>query len=639
MTIELRVSRLEGRPVDAAPVRTVAPDPGHVANFVTSPMFLGQSLYPTQLLIVKLITLAVDLLTDDDHRLIADLVQGYSQVDDLHGARFDGTRGTVPDLMERIEWCRQHDRTVFSEAVLVMGRRAGKSLITAIVALWEVWRLLMMGDPQAVLHVPAGKKIAFLIFGTTRENAVRDLFGDVKDLLLGAPCFAPFIEHESAHTIRLWTPAQLDAAGSARPRQHGRIVLSALPTVPSAARGVPVRFLAMDECAYLDTGDTSIGSALYAAATPAMLQFKGNACAILPSTPASKAGVFFEQARQATQIDPFSERSLFPDRMLIHLPSWAAYDGWVDAYERPMWAGGPNYPKFDDAKIELGEQLRSRQIADPDRFRVEIEAQWATMLDAFLSEDTVQRIFGPHRGALLSLQSTGDGQSVYIGHGDPSISDNNFALVVAHSDDHDGETHVVVDWIHVWKPADFEDHHIDYTVVETELLSVIERFRLARLTFDQFNSQFLVQRLLPQAARLGLGTSINTLTTTKSTKWDRYMLMKTLANQGLLHAPFHELALQELRFLCSTGTKIGAPTSGPVTTDDIADALSWVVSLLAGTGHGTITQLTDLRAVPGMPHYLLDQLTRDSQRARGRADVRLEGRLPRWHPLRTGLPY
>jgi hypothetical protein len=53
----------------------------------------------------------------------------------------------------------------------------------------------------------------------------------------------------------------------------------------------------------------------------------------------------------------------------------------------------------------------------------------------------------------------------------------------------------VIDLIQVWRPQDFTDRRIDYEHITAELESLLCRFRLTNLTFDQFNSAGLMARL------------------------------------------------------------------------------------------------------------------------------------------------
>jgi hypothetical protein len=56
--------------------------------------------------------------------------------------------------------------------------------------------------------------------------------------------------------------------------------------------------------------------------------------------------------------------------------------------------------------------------------------------------------------------------------------------------------------------------------------------------------------------------------------------LKSRANLDEAHAP--ALAIEETRFVQRDGLRIGHPTSGPCHTDDIIDALSWLIDHLIG---------------------------------------------------------
>lgn len=44
-------------------------------------------------------------------------------------------------------------------------------------------------------------------------------------------------------------------------------------------------------------------------------------------------------------------------------------------------------------------------------------------------------------------------------------------------------------------------------------------------------------------------------------------------NTGLVHAPYHDLASNELLYLVEEGNKVTHPKTGPVKTDDLADSM------------------------------------------------------------------
>jgi hypothetical protein len=58
--------------------------------------------------------------------------------------------------------------------------------------------------------------------------------------------------------------------------------------------------------------------------------------------------------------------------------------------------------------------------------------------------------------------------------------------------------------------------------------------------------------------------------------------MKTALGLNLVHAPFNEIANQEMTFLQDKNKRVDHPTSGPVQTKDVYDCLAATVYYLLG---------------------------------------------------------
>ena len=112
---------------------------------------LGIDLFWLQMLVLKLVFCALELLTDEDREQLAAWQAGFVLTDQPDGAgrlRYDGSFGVVPDVLERIEACRRSGRRWFREIVFVGGRRVSKSLLGAISTAFVLWQLLHAKRPQ-----------------------------------------------------------------------------------------------------------------------------------------------------------------------------------------------------------------------------------------------------------------------------------------------------------------------------------------------------------------------------------------------------------------------------------------------------------------------------------------------------------
>lgn len=293
-----------------------------------------------------------------------------------------------------------------------------------------------------------------------------------------------------------------------------------------------------------------------------------------------------------------------------------------------------HYARQRSAPAVLDEAMRAEQRRDPDAFRVERESHWATSQLAYLNPLMVRQMFSawydrpPEYGPPeLTMQDTGRNAMAFYAHGDPSEVDHRFGFAMAHlevlrpmeqtlvaqilaqlmadpSQEPDGagrvrlhsvppaarlalpEHHVVFDLICYWEPRDFPTGHIHYpTVMDWIFENVILKFRPRDITFDHFNVpstvDYLADKIRENRPRLGgQRVDVHVRNATNQLNWDTYENFKAALNQQLVHAPWHQEGHDELKYLTKPNPstkKVCAPDTGPVTTDDIADAIAITV--------------------------------------------------------------
>lgn len=278
------------------------------------------------------------------------------------------------------------------------------------------------------------------------------------------------------------------------------------------------------------------------------------------------------------------------------------------------YPGGPNYPPLKRAMIEDGPFLTAEYSKDPDGAAVEFGAQWARTLAQYLREEFVRRVFGRYEGKVLAEKEGGGFAHEYYAHGDPALTGDNFAFVVAHGEyDESGVHHVIIDLIRVWSPSDFADGEIDHTQVEDEIKGLILAFSMIEMTFDHWNSALVRQRLQKFANQAGLPRRLNVRDEQPTADSNRrnWETFKNALAEDRVHCYPHELAQLELLFLQRRNTKIEAPTTGPCTTDDVATAIMNVsVRILTRQGPGgELAQLRPRGSNPFGPGSPSDQAT------------------------------
>lgn len=572
----------------AAGFRDSVPD---IMEFCISDKYLNRPyIYPRQATLLKIIFLQDELFTQYDFDVIGEWTQSYEMTADDQGI---GNNGIQPDILERIALCQAEGRPWFREVLNVSGRRGSKGHIGAYAGSYVLWNYLAWGDPQGHFGVDRDKKMVALVFAGKKEQARANQWKDLTNVILGGPCFAPYISRSLGEMLSVYAPHDFLRMYERWERgiftEDDLATFEILPKESTimAARG-PASFMQhYDEFAHVvATGANRSAEEVWDSATPSLDQFKDWAFIYQPSSPWQKTGQFYTNYLRSLERDEETNEIVYPEVAMVQLTSWDIYKDWEIANDLRTEPGGMRLMPLKGAIQEYDSQMQRLERANPDTFRVERRSQFATVLDAYLNEEKVKGMWAPYEGRVLEQQTQGRLNVVYRAHGDPSKSGAGFGYAIAHIDRYDdnGLPHVVFDKIHSWNPADFPNNEIDYLAIEQDLQKDLDAFMPSELTFDQFNSVATIQSLRRYVAKKARAkqTVVYERTATGPLNWKTYETFKTALYMGLIHGPYHELADLELRFLQDLGGKVEHPTSGPVQTKDIADAIAIVVYELIG---------------------------------------------------------
>lgn len=601
-----------------------------VIEFVTSPDYLDRpNLYPRQATILKTIFLQIEDMTDYDHAVLDEWEQSYIESADDKG---EGNRGIVPGVRDRIEVLRRcpcgHDkswhagkpndnpvlrfhylgcvyedchcteyrgRRWFREVVAVIGRRGSKGHMGALAGAYILWHYIQRGDPQEFYGVDRDKRLSAIVFAGKKEQAKANQWRDLYNVILGAPCFSPYIARPQAESLTIKAKADFrkDFDRSIKGVTVGAdtSTFEILPKESTliAGRGAAGFMQFYDEAAHVVKGVANTpAEEVYEAATPALDQFGIDGFIYIPSSPWQRIGLLYDKYQQAIERDEETGEAAYPTRVMLQLTSWDPYEDWEMAHQIEMWPGGPNFKPLQGAIQEYDDEMRALERANPETFAVERRSRFAAVMDAYLNPDRIATMWQPWptEKDTLYIKEKGSLRTTYRAHGDPSKSGANFGFAIGHVGGRDerGLPHVVFDVIHHWDPADFDDHQIDYDQIGTEIEGYLDGFMPGELTFDQFNSVATIQRLQKYATKRNYPkrVSVYERPATGPLNWKTYETFKTALGLGLIHAPYHEQADLELTFLQDKGGKVEAPDAGPVQTKDVADCLAIVVYELIG---------------------------------------------------------
>ena len=599
-----------------------------IIEFVVSDKFLNRPLlYPRQATLLKLIFLQTELLTDYDYDVIEEWTNNFSLPspdriaalgpdDSLH---YEGYDGIVPDVLDRIDLLRERGHRWFREVIGVAGRRGSKGYIGGIAGAYVLWHYIRKGNPQGHYGIAQDKTLAALVFAAKKQQATDNQWKDLADVITGAPCFARRIPKGQPQTemLRLTAPndkkreRDLKSRGIIQPPQPS-FQIEPKEATKVSARGPASCILFFDEMAWVVKEVARASAAeVYGQAKPSLDQFGKDAFVYAASSPWQMTGQFYTNYLNALEVDRETFEPVYPEYLTFQLASWMPYQDYERAHEiervpityaspktsfhfmgdTEEWKEGEYAPrKFKQLKNSIQEYddaMRREERANPETFKVERRARWATIQDAYLRPEKVEAMFGRSwTGETLTMQNVGILSTTYVAHGDPSKSGANFGWAIGHIEgpDERGLMHVVFDVVKAWRPQDYDNNEIDYIEIESEIKGYISAFNLEEITFDQFNSVRTIQELQRYARETPLPkrATIEERTATKPQNWIEAETFKGALNLGLVHAPEHELAQQELKFLQESNGRVDHPTSGPVQTKDVADCLMAVTYKLIG---------------------------------------------------------
>jgi hypothetical protein len=272
-----------------------------------------------------------------------------------------------------------------SEAWLICGRRAGKSFMLALVAVY------LAAFHSYRQYLAPGERGVVLVVASDRKQA-RVIFRYIRALLLTVPMLRKLVERETADAFDLNNSTSIEIMAASYRSLRGYTVIAAL----------------LDELAFWPTDDAAEPDAeIIAAIKPAMATIP-NAMLLCASSPYAQRGALFTAHKQHYAVDG--------DPVLI----WKA----------PTRCMNPCVPQsVIDAAME----------ADPASAAAEYLAQFRTDVETFVARDVVEAAVIQGRHELPRIEGTR-----HWGFVDPSGgSSDSMTLAITHMQG----TRVIVDLI------------------------------------------------------------------------------------------------------------------------------------------------------------------------------------------------
>ena len=191
----------------------------------------------------------------------------------------DKPTGLFPAQVELLRDVEQTARII----LWCLGRRAGKTTMAALVALWSC---LLRPDLDALVR-PGERRYAVCV-ATSREQA-RILVDAARSLVEASPLLHSALEGSDTDELRFGLP------------DGSRTALRAMPCSGRAVRGLPVSVVIFDEIAHFlsETEGPAVADRVFEALLPATAQFGDLARVLLISTPWGSDGLFAREFHRA----------------------------------------------------------------------------------------------------------------------------------------------------------------------------------------------------------------------------------------------------------------------------------------------------------------------------------------------------
>jgi hypothetical protein len=146
-----------------------------IIDFATHPSFCGFPLFPKQVTLLRLIFLETENMTQYDHDTIEDWRNGFKRHRDVYGVQ--------PDIWQRVEYLKERGYRRFPHIQAILGRRAGKGTLGAVLGCEQVAYMHSLDNPQKYYGIADGKDVYLNVGATSQTVAMRQLFRDILQMV------------------------------------------------------------------------------------------------------------------------------------------------------------------------------------------------------------------------------------------------------------------------------------------------------------------------------------------------------------------------------------------------------------------------------------------------------------------------
>lgn len=479
------------------------------------------------------------------------------------------------------------------EMVLSLGRRSGKTALSACVAAYETYKLINKGDPQRFYGLPKANNIQLISIATDKDQAGL-LYQEVSGHFGNCAYFGPYTANNTLSYARFQSPVDIERYGTYKdnPSAKATIKVTFRSCVAKGLRGAGNILVILDEVAHFTDKGQSSADAVYTAVTPSTSTFA-------PKDPKDRRKPIGDvEGRIILISSPLGRQGLFYKMFQIGMAGGKAASNML-CIQAPSWEVNPTIPASEFEKHYLKDQTAffteyGGEFSDRTRGWIERNADLLTCVDP-AARPQARGI--PRRSYFLGLDLglVGDGTAIAVGH-----LDENGKIVLD-----------LIDQIKagVGKFADKE--RLEFDDVADWVLDLSKRFLIQEGMFDLWAGIPFEQALSKRGLSQMKATPMNKALTSqmfqnlKDMMWDEKLVLYDFPiAPGEGHCPYiNEMFELQATYHSKYITTVEAPNIEGK-HDDMSDALVRMVWLASNRLSKNIHMAGGRRVVgPVVPAY------------------------------------
>jgi hypothetical protein len=357
------------------------------------------------------------------------------------------------------------------EMILSIGRRSGKTTISACIAAYETYKLISKGDPQGYYGLPHSNNIQIISVATDKDQAGL-LYQEVSGHYRNCSFFSPYTANNTQSYARFQTPKDIERTGSYidDPTAKATLKITFRSCVAKGLRGAGNIVVILDEVAHFTDKGQSGAEAVYNAVTPSTSAFSQKD----PND--SRVPVGPVEGRIISISSPLGRQGQFYKLFSIAMQGGRASENML-AIQAPTWEVNPTVPASEFEKHYIKDTTvffteYGGEFTDRTRGWLEDPRDLMECVDPKLKPRTQGRARQPHFLG-LDLGLVGDGTAVAIGH----------------IESRDGENKIVLDYVEQIKAGEGEYAHLDrleFDDVAQWVYDLTRKFYITEGLFDQW---------------------------------------------------------------------------------------------------------------------------------------------------------